>query len=151
LIRPIMPRFSRSVFVAASIGKVFGFHQREDALQLLSPPFPPLHVIRKTGGIEPGAIVKLRIGPIPWVALHTAFQQNVCFEDMQVEGPFASWKHRHAFQAVEAGTILTDTVDYTLPGGPLTGAIAAPFIHLALVRMFAHRHAVTKHYCESAG
>jgi ligand-binding SRPBCC domain-containing protein len=31
---------------------VFDFHEREDALRLLSPQFPPVRVIRKIGGIK---------------------------------------------------------------------------------------------------
>ena len=56
-----MPTFLRSVVVEAPVETVFGFHEREDALRLLSPAFPPVRRIRpmgvigKYGGIEPGS------------------------------------------------------------------------------------------------
>ncbi len=89
-----MPTFLKSIVVEAPVETVFGFHEREDALRLLSPRFPPLRVIRKTGGIEPGSIktgsrVELKIGPFLWTALHTAYEKNRLFADEQVQGPFA--------------------------------------------------------------
>ena len=101
-----MPTFLRSVVVEAPVENVFGFHEREDALRLLSPAFPPVRLIRpmgvigKSGGIEPGSRVELRIGPFPWVALHSAYEKNRLFEDRQISGPFAKWIHRHEFEAV---------------------------------------------------
>src|SRR5207344_3251851 len=35
-----MPTFLKSIFVEAPVETVFGFHEREDALRLLSPRFP---------------------------------------------------------------------------------------------------------------
>ena len=86
-----MPTFVRSVLIAAPVPAVFGFHERDDALALLSPSFPPVRVNGKTGGIEAGSRVELQIGPFKWVALHSAFEKNRFFEDRQVSGPFAMW------------------------------------------------------------
>ena len=58
-----MPTFLKSVVVEAPVETVFGFHEREDALRLLSPAFPPMRVIRKMGGIELGSKVELKVGP----------------------------------------------------------------------------------------
>lgn len=102
-----MPSFVKSILIAAPVATVFGFHEREDALPLLSPAFPPVRVIRMTGGIGTGSQVELQIGPFHWVALHSAFAKNRFFEDRQVSGPFAEWIHRHEFEAVGQATRLT--------------------------------------------
>lgn len=144
-----MPVFVRSVLVAAPVAAVFAFHERDDALPRLSPPFPPVRVVSREGGIRTGARVDLRIGPIRWLAAHTVYDPPRLFVDEQVEGPFATWVHRHEFEAVDATTTrLTDRVTFTLPGGPVVNALFGRLAALSLVPMFRHRHAATKAACE---
>lgn len=144
-----MPTFVRSVVVHAPVADVFDFHEREDALPRLSPPFPPVRVVRREGGIQPGARVDLRIGPIRWLALHTAYEKDRLFVDEQIEGPFASWVHRHEFEAVDATTTrLTDHVTFALPGGPIVNTLFGRLVALSLVPMFRYRHRATKAACE---
>jgi ligand-binding SRPBCC domain-containing protein len=126
----------------------FGFHEREDALRLLSPALLPLRVVRKTGGIETGSRVELKIGPLRWTALHTAFERNHLFADMQIEGPLAKWVHRHEFEAVGTATRLTDRVEYQLPGGVWINRLFGWTAQIALNQMFRQRHQTTKRYCE---
>jgi len=143
-----MPTFLKSVVVQAPIETVFGFHEREDALRLLSPTFPPVRVLQKTGGIEPGSRVDLKIGPFYWSALHAAYEKNRFFEDRQVEGPFAQWIHRHEFQPTGAATRLTDHIQFELPGGVWINRLFGWAVQLGLHQMFRHRHQMTKRYCE---
>ena len=132
--------------------EVFAFHERDDALPRLSPPFPPVRVIRRDGGIRPGARVDLRIGPIRWLALHTVYDANRLFVDEQIEGPFASWVHRHEFEAIDAQTTrLTDRVTFTLPGGPIVNTLLGRVVALSLVPMFRFRHRATRAACEAQG
>jgi len=145
-----VPTFVRSLVVHAPVKEVFAFHERDDALPRLSPPFPPVRVVSRQGGIRPGARVDLRIGPIRWLALHTTYEPNRLFVDEQLEGPFASWVHRHEFEAVDAHTTrLTDRVTFTLPGGLLVNALLGQIVALSLVPMFRFRHAATKAACEA--
>ena len=145
-----MPTFVKSVLIDAPVGAVFGFHERPDALALLTPPFPPVRVIGKTGGIEVGSRVELRVGFFSWVALHTAYQKNRLFVDEQIQGPFAKWVHRHEFEDVDGKTRLTDRVEYQLPGGPIVNVLFGWMVKPGLNRMFKHRHRVTKQLCENA-
>jgi len=143
-----MPTFLKSIVVEAPVDTVFGFHEREDALRLLSPPFPPVRVIRKTYGIEPGSRVELRIGPFRWTALHTVYVKNRLFADEQIEGPFAKWVHRHEFEPVDDATRLTDRIEYRLPGGVWVNRLFGWAVQLGLHQMFRHRHQMTKLYNE---
>jgi ligand-binding SRPBCC domain-containing protein len=142
--------FVRSIVIEAPIEKVFAFHQREDALQLLTPPFPPVRVVEKTGGIEQGARVVLSVAGMRWVAVHTAYAPDEYFVDEQAEGPFEKWVHRHEFEDIGIGTRLTDRVEYVLPGGPLVNTTCAWIVKPGLYQMFIHRHRVTKRMCETA-
>jgi len=144
-----MPTFVKSVLVNAPVETVFAFHERPDALTLLSPAFPPIRVIRKVGGIEAGSEVEIAIGPFTWLALHTDFDRNRLFVDKQVSGPFALWVHRHEFEAQGKATRLTDRIDYRLPGGVLVNSLFGWAVRRGLGQMFRHRHRVTKQYCET--
>jgi ligand-binding SRPBCC domain-containing protein len=143
-----MPVFLKSVVVEAPVETVFGFHEREDALRLLSPRFPKLRVIRKTGGLEPGSSVELKIGPFLWTALHTAYEKNRLFADEQVLGPFAGWIHRHEFEPMDRATRLTDRIEFRLRGGVWMNRLFGWAVQLGLHRMFSQRHRITKLYCE---
>lgn len=56
--------FTATVVIDAPVERVFAFHERDDALDLLLPKFPPSRVVRRVGGLQPGAIVELQIGPV---------------------------------------------------------------------------------------
>lgn len=146
-----MPRFVKSVWIAAPVETVFAFHERADALELLSPPFPPVRVIRRDGGIAKGSRVELRIGPVVWVAEHGTYEKNRLFEDFQMAGPFAAWTHRHEFEAAGEGTRLTDRIEYRLPGGVWVDWLLGWAVSLGLRGMFGYRHARTRRFCEAAG
>ena len=143
--------FIQSTIVNAPVEKVFAFHEREDALALLTPPFPPAKLISKSAsGLAPGTRVVLRVGFLRWVALHTDYRKNELFVDEQVSGPFAKWIHRHEFAEAGAGqTQLTDRIEYQLPGGAIMNACFGWAVRLGLTNMFKYRHRITRKYCES--
>jgi len=143
-----VPSFAKSVVIDAPIADVFRFHEREEALALLSPAFPPVRVLRKAGGIGIGARVELRVGGLLWVAVHTAYEKERLFVDEQIQGPFAKWIHRHEFEDLGGRTRLTDRVEYSLPGGRLVNALFGWTVSPGLYQMFHYRHRVTRRFCE---
>lgn len=144
-----MPRFVKSVLIHAPLEEVFRFHERDDAFALLTPAFPPVRVISKSGaGIQPGTRVELRVVGFRWVALHTVYEENKLFVDEQIRGPFLKWIHRHEFETDGVSTRLTDRVEYELPGGPLVNKLLGWTLVPGLRQMFAHRHRVTRDRCE---
>ena len=95
-----MRQFRHEFKVNASIERVAEFHSSTEALKLLTPP--PLFV--KFNQVEPmgegsRADFTLWLGPIPihWIANHTDVHPTDGFTDIQVEGPFQTWIHRHTF------------------------------------------------------
>lgn len=146
-----MPQFVKSVLIDAPVARVFGFHERADALELLTPAFPPVKVISRTGGIREGARVVLRVGPFPWTALHTVYEKDRLFVDQQISGPFAKWIHRHEFQDRGTKTLLTDRLEYELPGGAVMNALFAWTLWPGFYQMFSYRHGVTRKFCEAPG
>jgi ligand-binding SRPBCC domain-containing protein len=143
-----VPTFVQSVGIDAPVAEVFAFHERPDAFALLSPKFPPVRKAGGGSGIQPGTRVELRIAGVRWSALHTAYEKDRLFVDEQVRGPFAKWIHRHEFEAMGSQSRLTDRIDYRLPGGALADILFGWLLQLGLRRMFAHRHRVTREFCE---
>ena len=135
----------------APVEQVFAFHERDDALAQLSPPFPPLRVVSRQGGIRVGARVDLRIGPVRWLAAHTDYRPNELFVDEQLAGPFTSRVHRHEFEPLGPRTTrLTDRVTFELPGGPVVNALFGRLVAWSLIPMFRFRHRATRLACESS-
>lgn len=150
-----MLHFEHQSVIPAAVKVVFGFHEQPDALERLTPPWQRVKVVRRTGGLEVGAIVELRVylaGPLylTWVAHHIGYAPERYFIDEQRRGPFAAWVHRHQFTPVEQGTELTDSIEFAMRGGLAVETLAGPLVHRQLRRMFVYRHEVTRRACVSA-
>jgi ligand-binding SRPBCC domain-containing protein len=138
----------------ATPAAVFAFHERPDALALLTPPWERVEVVSRDGGLEQGARVELRLGfgllRRRWVAVHTEYVKNRLFTDVAERGPFAFWEHRHIFEPEGEGCRLTDAVRCALPMGWLTEPLLGWAVKARLKRMFDYRHEVTRRHLETA-
>ena len=147
-----MPRFEASSVIQAPPGVVFSFHEKPEAFEILMPPGRKFQILRREGGIQDGGEIefRLRFGPfwIRWHARHSGYQKNVVFVDEQVRGPFRRWIHRHEFHAQGGSTRLTDSIDFSLPGGALADFTLGWAARLVLGQIFDFRHRVTKRIAE---
>lgn len=146
-------KFVKESVIKAPPERVFAFHQLPDAFERLVPPWENATVVQKADISKIGsrAIVEQKIfGIVPsrWVAEHTAYDPPRSFEDIQVSGPFASWRHRHIVEPHADGAILRDEIEYEPPMSIL-GVLAAPLVIVPkLEKMFDYRHQVTRAWCE---
>jgi ligand-binding SRPBCC domain-containing protein len=144
--------FEKSSLIDAPVDVVWRFHERLDILQILTPPWQPVQIIRREGGLGVGAISEFRlwIGPVPvqWVAVHTECEPHHYFVDEQQTGPMASWHHRHQFEAKGTQTQLTDSIDFSLPGGQPIEVLLDWWVSMRLSDMFDYRHQMTHQNCE---
>ena len=60
------------------------------------------------------------------------------------------WQHQHCFHAVGEGCQLIDIIDFSLPGGGIAEALLGDWVKERLDDMFAHRHQVTRDYCNDS-
>ncbi|MBE9207965.1 cyclase [Nostoc sp. LEGE 06077] len=150
-----MLHFNHSSLINAPIEVVWQFHERPDILQMLTPPWQPVKVIRREGGLQVGAITEFRLFlglvPLTWLARHTECEQYRLFVDEQISGPFETWVHRHEFQLEDGKTRLTDAISYSMPGGDTVEFVSGWLIQTQLEAMFRYRHYVTKQQCEGKG
>ncbi|MEH2275643.1 MAG: SRPBCC family protein [Nostoc sp.] len=148
-----MLHFKHSSVINALPEVVWKFHERPDILQLLNPPWQPVQVVRREGGLNVGAITEFRLflGPLPltWLARHTVCEKYRLFADEQISGPFESWVHRHEFEPENGKTRLTDAISFSMPGGGTVEFVSGWLVQVQLEAMFRYRHYVTKRECES--
>jgi ligand-binding SRPBCC domain-containing protein len=112
-----------------------------------APP-PPGSAGDKAAGAGSTIVTSFRIFPfLPirarWVVRITEFEWNHYFADVQEQGPFRRWHHRHEFRAETRGevdgTLVRDMIDFELAFGFL-GAIAnVLFVRRQMERTFAQR------------
>jgi ligand-binding SRPBCC domain-containing protein len=146
-------KFVKESVIKAAPERVFAFHELPDAFERLMPPWENAEIIQKADITKIGsrAIIEQKIFGIfrsRWVAEHTAYEPPKMFEDVQISGPFAAWRHRHLVLPHTGGAILRDEVEYEPPMNVL-GILAAPLVIAPkLEKMFAYRHEVTRKWCE---
>lgn len=144
--------FNQSSRIDAPVEAVWEFHERLDILEILTPPWQPIQVKRRQGGLEVGAESEflLFFGPVPirWLARHTQCERYSIFVDEQVEGPLAYWKHEHRFVVNnDMTTQLTDAIAFSLPAHGLTEPIGGGLVQSQLDNLFRYRHSVTQQEC----
>jgi hypothetical protein len=147
-----MPHFTRTLELpGVPVERLWAFHERQDALQLLIPPGERVEVLQPPTSLAVGTKVILRshVGPIGFTitAEHVEYERGRLFADRMTGGPFKTWLHRHIMEPTATGSRLIDDIEYSLVGGPLGNVIGGPIARRRLERMFDHRHAVTRDAC----
>ena len=148
-----MLNFEYSSLINAPVEIVWQFHERQDILDILTPPWQPVKILRREGGLDVGAISEFRLTllviPVRWIAKHIECQRYHFFVDEQIEGPMQSWIHRHQFVEENGQTRLTDSIEYEIPGGWLAEFLLGWWVDSRLKDMFHYRHQVTAKECEN--
>ncbi|HEV2387026.1 MAG TPA: SRPBCC family protein [Candidatus Acidoferrales bacterium] len=138
--------FRKRSRIRASAEAVFRWHAEPGALERLTPPWEPLRIVSRSGGLEDGARVAFRVGPLGllWVAEHRDVIPGRGFRDVQVRGPFRRWEHTHRFIPDGADACcLEDEIVYEFPLGWLGRLLAGRFVRRKLERLFDYRHRLT--------
>ena len=107
---------------------LFEFFADAFQLETITPPWMHFHVLTpRPIVIQQGTTIdyKLRIHGIPirWQSVISVWEPPVRFVDEQVRGPYRFWRHEHRFAEQEGGTLVTDEVEYRVPGGRLIHAL----------------------------
>lgn len=143
-----MPVFARTSPIPATPGELFRFHENPHNIRLISPPGLRVLTVESEPTARPGQEfrVVVRQGPLTtdWLGRWETVAEPGLLVDTAVRSPFAFWRHRHEFAACEAGSLLTDRVEFRLPwrrGGPVADQLA---LRLVLPAMFRQRHRATR-------
>jgi len=142
-------RFVRATRLPATAEAVYRWHARPGAFERLGPPWRRVAVTAGADGLSDGNRVEIsiRVGPgrVRWVAELSDCVKGRRFSDVQIEGPFARWTHRHGFEPLEdGGCLLEDRIEYALPFGALGRLAAGAAVRRELERLFIYRHRTTR-------
>jgi len=73
-----VPTFVQRTELPVSAEAAFAWHERPGSFERLNPPFDPVEVIERTGGLEVGSTVRLKanVGPVSqrWMVKHMAYE-----------------------------------------------------------------------------
>jgi hypothetical protein len=137
----------RRTTVPGSAEDVYQWHARPGAFERLVPPWETVRMRAGHPGLEPESVVELEVRTAwrttAWVARHTDVRPGRGFTDVQVRGPFETWRHRHDFEPIDdRSSVLVDRIQADLPLGPL-GELAEPWVRRRIRRALRYRHDVT--------
>ena len=146
-----MPAFVKSSLVSAPLPDLIRWHFQSSALLRLLPPWAGARVLESPAVLSDGAKVRLEV-PVPpfrrkeWVSRIEDVQSDRCFTDVQVSGPFRSWKHEHSFLPGddESTSRIQDAVEYQMKEPWPIAPIAQRMVDTQLVKMFLWRHRRTR-------
>jgi ligand-binding SRPBCC domain-containing protein len=136
----------RSTFIPRPRPEVFAFFADAHNLERITPGFLRFHILTPDPIVmQPGTLIDYEMRlyglPVRWRTVIQVFKPDDVFVDVQISGPYRSWRHRHTFLDVPGGTTMHDRVDYEMPYGPV-GAIAhLLFVRRSLDRIFDYRNA----------
>lgn len=123
---------------------MFAFFSDAANLERLTPPFLGFTILTPQPiEMRSGTVIDYRIRlsglPMTWRTLIEDYEPGVRFVDVQLRGPYRTWRHTHTFRDAEGGTEIGDRVAYELPLGPLGRLAHAVFVKRQLRAIFAYR------------
>lgn len=135
-------RFQHRFVVHAPLHEVRAFHAATRSMAAITPPPIRVRVHEAPESLGEGDVMRftLLLGPLPlpWAARFSDVGPEG-FTDEQVEGPFALWRHRHAFVPLSGGrTEVRDTIVGRLDPHPVKALIGLS-MWLGLPVLFAYR------------
>lgn len=153
---PRTHRLERTQRVERPRGEVFAFFADAANLEAITPGFLRFRILTPTPvEMRPGARIEYALSffgvPLRWRTHITEWEPGVRFVDEQESGPYALWRHTHAFEADGDATIVRDVVEYAVPLGPLGRVARLLFVERALDRIFDHRREAIRRRFAGAG
>ena len=150
-----MPTLHLETHISAPIEQVFDLTRDLDVHARTVP-----HTHERATGATDGR----RIGPgdtLTFEASHfgvrqrlvsriTAFERPTLFADELVSGAFKSLRHTHMFEAVDGGTLMRDSLEFTSPLGLLGKIADTLFLERYMRRFLETRNRNLKRIAEEA-
>ncbi|MDB4985184.1 MAG: hypothetical protein JWN04_362 [Myxococcaceae bacterium] len=123
------------------LDELFPFFADAKNLELLTPSFLSFEILSKPPiDMHVGTLIdyriKLRIIPMTWRTLISAWEPPHRFVDEQLKGPYTLWRHVHTFEAQGNSTLVIDHIDYKVFGGSLINKLV---VQPDLERIFSYR------------
>ena len=124
---------------------------RIDALRLVAPSSQAAGLSQPVAGVGSEVVTSFRVVPFlgvraTWIARITEFEWNHHFADIQVEGPFRTWRHRHEvlpeMRNGVAGTTVNDVIECQVGFGFVGAAALRLVLGPKIASTFKYRQRV---------
>jgi len=130
---------------------------RQAAWEFFSTPRNLDHITPPDAGFEvtylssekmyDGQIITYKVKVVPfitmsWVTEIKCVEEGVAFVDEQRFGPYRLWHHRHTFEEIDGGVLMTDLVHYVMPLGIIGEIARCLFVGKKLENVFDYRRKV---------
>ena len=154
---PAPCRFERTVVLDAPIARVFAFHGDPHNVAKICPRWQQASVERadhtpREGGEFQIVVRIFGLFALRWRGVWREVREPTLLVDEALASPFAFWRHRHEFRALDANrTAMTDHVEYRFAGGWVGKWFGETFGRLQFHLMFADRHARTRRWMHEHG
>jgi hypothetical protein len=137
-------RLEREQLLQRPVDAVFAFYADATNLEALTPPFLHFRILTPMPiAMRAGTRIEYSLSlygvPIRWRTLITRWEPGVAFVDEQEAGPYAYWRHEHAFESRGGATLMRDAVDYREPMGAVGQIAHVLFVRRSLERIFDFR------------
>jgi ligand-binding SRPBCC domain-containing protein len=135
----------RTQIVPRSVDETFRFFCDPRNLKRLTPPFLRFKFLSTPPqALQPGAEIYYQIQlygvPVRWRTQIEIVEPPHRFVDVQAKGPYALWRHSHAFKEIDVRkTEMKDRVEFAMPMGPLGELAYYFFVRQSLTEIFEFR------------
>jgi ligand-binding SRPBCC domain-containing protein len=134
----------RELWIARPRDDVFEFFSNAANLEQLTPPWLNFRMLTPTPlEIKVGARIdyqiRWRVVPIKWRSEIVEWDPPQRFTDLQLQGPYALWRHTHSFYEAHGGTRVVDKVQYALPLGLIGNVMHELKVRRDLETIFDYR------------
>jgi hypothetical protein len=94
--------YRKSVWVPASVEKVFAFFSDAQNLERMTPPWLRFKILSQSTpqiqlGTEFEYSLRIKGVPVRWRSRIDELAPNQSFVDIQLKGPYSKWHHTHTF------------------------------------------------------
>jgi ligand-binding SRPBCC domain-containing protein len=132
-----------SLKTPVAVEEAFRVFKDQNNLARITPPWMNFRILTPDTVIAKGAEIEYRMAcfgiPFGWKTLIEEYEPPFYFVDVQLAGPYRSWRHRHTFHPSDSGAIVADEVVYSLPFGPLGRLANAVAVSRQLRAIFRYR------------
>jgi ligand-binding SRPBCC domain-containing protein len=134
-------RLTSELQLPAPRDRVFTFFSDATNLESITPPWMSFRVqtprpIEMRAGTRIDYKLRVHGLPLRWRSNISVWEPPERFVDEQEIGPYRFWRHEHAFEETDDGTLVRDTVEYAVPLGAITHVL---LVKRDLKRIFEFR------------
>jgi ligand-binding SRPBCC domain-containing protein len=138
-------RLYNQQFLPISIGDAWRFFSTPQNLQKITPAELDFRITSPDEGkVYLGQIITYtirlnKVFKMNWVTEITGMVHENYFVDEQRFGPYKMWHHRHTFEEVDGGVLITDVVHFKTPFSLIAPLAYRLFVKQNLKRIFSYR------------